>query len=110
MVMQNGGIIFNVSHSRAAAKIIRKGPCLCVHACVRMPEHISVYMVNRWGNGHRVVHLIKSPHLTFNPPLAHDGWQPWQIKFDLRHFISLLDIPVTCDVERAINTGYDARH
>lgn len=109
MVMQNGGIIFNVSHSRAAAKIIRMGRAsVCVCAC--LPEHVSVYMGNRWGNGHQVVHLIKSPHLTFNPPLAHDGWQPWQIKFDLKHFISLLDISVTCDVERAINTGYDARH
>lgn len=60
MVMQNGGIIFNVSHSRAAAKIIRMQRArVCVRA--RAPEHVSVYMGNRWGNGHRVVRLIKSP-------------------------------------------------
>lgn len=72
MVMQNGGIIFNVSHSRAAAKIIRMGRAN-VRVCACLPEHVSGYMGNRWGNGHRVVHLIKSPHLTFNPP-SSPGW------------------------------------
>lgn len=79
--------------------------CVCVRVCM-----FWVYMGNRWGNGHQVVHLIKSPHLTFNPSPAQDGWQPWQIKFDLEHFISLLDIPVTCDVGEPINTVEDARH
>lgn len=45
----------------------------------------------------------RSQPLTFNPRAAQDGWQPWQIKFDLEHFVFLLDISVTCVGEDTIN-------
>lgn len=45
----------------------------------------------------------RSQPLTFNPRAAQDGWQPWQIKFDLEHFVFLLDISVTCVGEETIN-------
>lgn len=54
-------------------------------------------MGSRWGVGHQVICLMKSQQPTFNPCPTEDGWQPWQIKFDLEHFVLLLDISVTCD-------------
>lgn len=48
MVMQNGGIIFNVSHSRAAAKIIRKARAR-VCACVR--ARFAFVFLCIWGTG-----------------------------------------------------------
>lgn len=46
--------------------------------------------------------------MTFNPSPSKDGWQPWQIKFDLEHFVLLLDISDTRDGEESINTAEDA--
>lgn len=37
-----------------------------------------------------------------------DGWQPWQIKFDLERSLFLFDISVTCDGWETINTAPDA--
>lgn len=53
MVMQNGGIIFNVSHSRAVAEIIRVGRarvCACVRAGVLVGACLITFRPI-WGTG-----------------------------------------------------------